>query len=70
MFMPPCYDPVTRKDCEKRVLGCHDTCEKWKAYEKLRNAEYDKRKQCLEVNCITRQQKDKAYAEFVKRRKH
>lgn len=31
------------KNCPDRVVGCHITCEKWAAYEKERNAEYDER---------------------------
>ena len=40
MFTPPCYDHQTKTDCPDRKLGCHDTCEKWKQWETIRNARY------------------------------
>lgn len=39
----PCYNIFTKEHCPDRVLGCHCKCEKWKAYEQARNAEYEKR---------------------------
>ena len=68
--MPPCYDPVAKKDCEKRVVGCHDTCEKWKAWEEVRNAGYEKRKERLMIGVTLSAQKQKSYYKsLMKRRK-
>ena len=31
------------RDCPERKAGCGATCERWQAYVKQRNAEYDER---------------------------
>ena len=43
MIKPPCYNEETKTDCPDRTYGCHERCEKWSKYEKLRNEEYRKR---------------------------
>ena len=47
--IPPCYDIVTKKDCELRHTGCHTTCERWAKYVEARNLDYEHRKNMAEV---------------------
>lgn len=36
------------RDCPDRKAGCGTTCEKWQAYVKERDAEYEKRREMWE----------------------
>lgn len=38
-----------RKDCPERSADCHAVCEKYREFERARNAEYDKRKAQIET---------------------
>lgn len=43
MIKAPCYNETTKTDCPKRAVGCHERCEAWRKYEKLRDEEYRQR---------------------------
>jgi hypothetical protein len=45
----PCFDQETGVDCPNRKAGCAVGCEKWEAYVKVRDREYELRKTRIEV---------------------
>lgn len=42
-----------RKDCPRRGAGCTASCEPWKAYERERNAGYERRRKALDLSYLT-----------------
>lgn len=41
MIAPPCYDRINQIDCPKRIVGCRETCDRWKLYEEAKAIQYE-----------------------------
>ena len=63
----PCFNEETRTDCPKRRAGCAVDCPEWAAYEKERNAEYERRRIQFEVDSISYDGIRKAKERYIKR---
>ena len=59
-----------KRDCPERKAGCGTTCERWQAYVKKRNADYEKRRKQREFDEVCFEGKIKnLHRSFTKRRK-
>lgn len=67
MPRPPCYDVVSKKDCELRHVGCSKTCERWVKYVEARNLDYDKREKMasagIDLHAVYTHKRDAAIRE-------
>ena len=58
------------RDCPERKAGCGATCERWQAYVKKRNAEYEERNRKADFHACKRVVIDRAnHNLWLKRRK-
>lgn len=60
----PCYDPVTKRACTRRKVGCAITCKEWQEYVELRDEMYRERMQAREAIDYKRKSREKVREKF------
>lgn len=68
MLESPCYDRLTQTDCPDRTEGCSTHCDRWKKYERLRNATYEKKNRERELDLDYDDLRHRCFARGAKRK--